>query len=219
MPAESRYTIPSLERFINRLIGFIFYYRLLLVFLSMVAIVILSICVYNSSDVIDKLKNVAIILTGGSIIIGIFYSIINYEHNQIKFNHDKKSTRETLTFNTACRMHETAMVSHIKNVKLFYLNNKELFISNKHLDVAASLAEQEETRISFIIVFNYFEGIALAINQGIIDETFMKKFFKSVFRDHYNFYGSHFLFLRKENNSPDTCIHFTNLASKWIDEH
>lgn len=216
MVEDSGYKMPKCEKLINYIIKVVFYYRLLVVFFAIIAIIKLGINVYDNADASDKFKNLAIVLTGGSIIMGIFYSIINYEHNHVKFMHDKKSAKDTLTYNTACKMHDTNMLSHSKNVKLFYLNNKELFIAGKHQDISDSLSAQEETRMSFLALFNYFEGIAIAIDQGIIDEVFMKRFFNSVFRDYYNYYDNHFVYIRKENKSSEIFINFTNLASNWI---
>lgn len=216
MAPSSRYQVPKIENFINRLINGVFYYRLIIAIISIVAIVVFSIIEYCSSVEADKLKNLAIVLTGGSIIIGIFYSIINYEHNHIKFNHDKKSTIDALTFNIACKMHETSLLSHIKNVKQFYLLNKDLFTQSKNRDIEVLLAENEDIRISYLAMFNYFESIAIAIDQGIIDEIFMKKFFSSIFRDYCNFYSSYFVYIRREHNSPEAFLNFTTLASKWI---
>ncbi len=215
---DNNYKFPPVEKVINWIISFIFYYRLVFVLIAILGIGFLARKVYLNSENVDRLKNVAVVLTGGSIIIGIFYSIINYEHNQAKFKYDKKSTRDTLTFTTACRMHEADTISHFKNIKQLYLNNKTLFLEGKHPEIIDILAGDEPVRISFIVIFNYLESIGIGIDQGIMDESFMKKFFKSLFRDYNGYFGTHFEYLRRENHSPDLFLNFTKLANKWTHE-
>lgn len=186
--------------------------------LSLIGIIVLSYVVGKRSDAPDKLKNAALVLTGGSIIIGIFYSIINYEHNQLKFKHDVKTSREVLTFTTATKMYDKEMINHFRNVKTFYQTNKEFFVQNRCLEIDRLLTEETEKRVSFIVLFNYLEGISVGINQGIMDEVFMKEFFKTLFRDYSQYFGLYLDFLRKESNSPRIFRHFTALAERWNKE-
>lgn len=95
------YSIKGLEKIINDIVGFIFYYRLVVVIAVITFTVLFSIQVYNTSSLEEKLKNLSIVVACGSIIIGIFYSVINYEHNQIKFKHDISSARNALSYTTA----------------------------------------------------------------------------------------------------------------------
>lgn len=213
---EQRYKVPSAEKAVNKFIAFVFYYRLAFVIISVIAIVIIAVIQYKVSPPGDKLKNAALVFTGGSIIIGIFYSIINYEHNQIRFKHDVKTSREILTFNTACKMHDMEMINHFRAIKAFYQENKNLFVQNRCDEIDKLLkGEKADTRISFVVIFNYLETISIGVQQGIMDEDFMKEFFKTVFRDYYKFYGTYIEFSRKEYNSPRIYRPFTNLAEKW----
>mgnify|MGYP001793455455 FL=1 len=172
---------------------------------------IISYC-YSIGD--ERLKNFALILNCGSIIIGIFYSLINYEHNQLKLKHDVQSAKETLTFNTACKMHDEKMIMHFKKVRNFYIENKTLFDQSK-MDEIDKRITPDENWISFIIVFNYLESIAIGINQYIMDEDFIKEFFKSLYLELYYNYGTFIVHLRKERGVQDIFKGFTDLAINW----
>jgi Domain of unknown function (DUF4760) len=212
------YKLPKIENALNNFIGFIFYYRLVFVLISLSIISFIIKDVYNSSNAGDEYKNSALVLTCGSVIIGIFYSIINYEHNQRKFKHDVKLSREMLTFTTACKMHEAETINHFKSIKSFYNANKQVFAEGKLADIDIKLKAEPDTRVSFIVIFNYFESIAIGIEQGIMDEVFMKEFFKTIYRDCYNEFGTYIEFMRKENNSPRAFHKFTALAKRWESE-
>lgn len=101
---QSRYKLPGLENNLNKFLRFIYYYRLAFVLLALILISYLDYKVWCNYSQDDQLKNAALVLTCGSIVIGIFYSIINYEHNQLKFKHEVKASRELLTFTTASKM-------------------------------------------------------------------------------------------------------------------
>lgn len=100
------YKIPPVEQALNQLVKLIFYYRLVFVIAAILLIGIAAGNIYRSSGRDDQLKNTAVMSLFESVIIGIFYSILNYEHNQQRFRHDIKVSRETLTFNTSCKMYE-----------------------------------------------------------------------------------------------------------------
>lgn len=217
MPDDSQYKLPFpwLEKFVNYLIGFIFYYRLIIVGLSFWGILYYSNKVWMVSPSEDKLKNGALVLTCGSIIIGIFYSIINYEHNKSKFNHEVKSAREVLTYNASCKMQESETIEHLRKIKTFYEANKTLFLENKLKEIDTLLLAQIDSRTSFMVIFNYFEGIAIATEQGIMDEAFIKNFFKTIFLQNLKKFGSYIEFMQKEYDSERIFWKYMALAEKW----
>jgi|ERR1035437_1169191 hypothetical protein len=216
--SESRYRLPKFENWINRFIGFIFYYRLIFVLITVGFIYFLCVRVWDASTPDEKLKNAALVFTGGSIIIGIFYSIINYEHNLSKFKYDVKAARETLTFTTAAKMYEADMVKYFRTVKAFYETYINLFKENKGEEINKLLIADPDTRVAFVIIFNYFEGISISINQCIMDEDFMKEFFKTIFKNYYNRYGMFLDYLRKDAGTKRIFRHFTALAERWDKE-
>lgn len=214
----SRYKFPSIEPFVNRAIGFIFYFRLIWVTIAIIITGITSYLIWISSTDSEKLKNCAIVFSAGSIIIGIFYSIINYEHNLTKFNHDVKSARDILTFNTACKMHDAGTIGHFRNIDIFYKNNERAFKEHRNMEIQALFVENQEIRVSLIVILNYLEAISIGIEQGIMDEAFMKGFFKTIFIETHQQFNSYIEFLRNDRNSNRIFIKFTTLAHKWKTE-
>jgi hypothetical protein len=215
---DYKYNIPPVEKAINQLVKFIFYYRLVFVLAALLFTIVTALHVYQSALPGERLKNSALIITFGSIIIGIFYSILNYEHGQLKFRHDVKVSRETLTFTTSCKMHEADTIRHFKNIKVFYDDNKASFIQANFLGIQQKLKDNPEARTSFVLLFNYFEGISIAVLQGIMDESFMKEFFKTVFIEYHQYYGGYITHLRNEIKSSRVFYHFTQVAEKWQEE-
>jgi len=213
------YKIPPVEKAINRLVKFIFYYRLVFVLGALVIISFTGAHVYQLNPPGERLKNAALIITFGSIIIGIFYSILNYEHNQLKFRHDIKVSRETLTFTTSCKMHEAETILHFKTLKGFYDNHRGRFVTGNFIEVQRAFKDDPNARTSFIVLFNYFEGISIAVQQGIMDEGFMKEFFKTVFIEYHKYFGGYINHLRNESKSQRIFWRYTQVAEKWRNEN
>lgn len=214
-PPQSRYKLPQVEDTLNKFLKFIYYYRLLFVVIALALISYIDYKVWINYAKDDQLKNAALVLTCGSIIIGIFYSIINYEHNQLKFKHEIKASRDLLTFSTACKMHENELMCNFRNVREMYALNEDYFFQSKWQDVEKLWKESPDTRTSFVIVFNYFEAISLGIEKEIMDEEFMKGFFKTIFREYSSKYGTYLEYIRNKEKNERIFQHFTKLVIKW----
>lgn len=210
----SRYKLPALEGGLNKLLSFLHYYRLLMVLLAVVGTVYLTYFVWNQSTEADKLKNAAVAVTCGSIIIGIFYSLINYENNQNKFKHDVKTSKELLTYNTACKMYDKEMLEHFRVAKIFYEKNKSLFVTGDSPAIDKLFESDWLSRQSLIVTLNYLEVISIGVNQGIIDEEFIKQFFLTIFKDNHGRYGPYLEGVRITRGSS-IYSHFTTLAKSW----
>ena len=213
------YSIKGLDKIINWVVGFIFYYRLVFVLIALGIIYFFETRVWQSYSGDERLKTMATVLTGGSIIIAIFYSILNYEYNQTKFRHDVKTSRDVLTFNTASKTHDPAMIKNFRIIKEFYKKNKDLINGNQLDAFNKLLNEDTETRASFISIFNFFECVSLGILQGIIDEKFTKEFFKTIFSEFNTYFGAYIEYTRKEFGTPRIFRNFTNLAERWNKEN
>jgi hypothetical protein len=112
-------------------------------------------------------------------------------------------------------MHEAETILHFKNIKNFYEEHKAIFIQANYIAVQQRFRENQEARASFVLLFNYFEGISIAVLQGIMDEEFMKEFFKTVFIEYHQYYGGYIVHLRNESQSGRIFLRFTQLAEKW----
>lgn len=212
---ETGYKLPSLEKPINTVIDFVFYYRLIFVLISISVIIYLAYIFGTDSNTSDHLKNGAIILTGGSIIIGIFYSIINYEHNYRKFQHEIKTSRETLTYNTSCKMYDENMMKHFRTSNHFYEKHKDYFHNGEGTKIDEIYAIDQDSRLSLIIILNYLESISIGVEQGIMDEVFMKQFFTTIFNKNLSRYGTYIEYLRRKDGTDRIFKDFTIVAKRW----
>jgi len=215
IPLQPSLTFSGIERRMNYAIATIFYYRLAIVAICLIALLIFAGFTWSSSMQPDRLKNFATVVTCGSVIIAIFYSILNYEYTQIRFKHDKKNSVDTLTFTVASKCHDTEMIGHFKAMKKFYFTHKDVIQKRDLKNFHDSLEQDDATKTSVVAVLNYFECISLGIQQELMDETFMKDFFASLFRVHYNYYLPYIEFIRTENSAPKLFVNFTNLAKRW----
>jgi len=214
---NTSYSINGLERILNSAINFIFYYRLVVVVIAIVFLIISAVSISNSSTDNDKLKNISIVLACGSVVIGIFYSVINYEHSQIKFRHDIKASRNSLSFNAASEWFKPSMVENLKITKVLYVQHRHLIDENKAAEFSKILDENEQARSALVSIFNYLECIAIAVNENILDESFMKKYLSGVCVNYIIDYGFYIDYKRNVNKSAQIWINFTNLARKWQD--
>lgn len=220
MAPESRYKFPSIETYINRWIGLVFYYRLLLVMLFLAGSIYATYQVWDSTTASqeDKYKNSALVFTAGSIIIGIFYSIINYEHNKIKFEHDKITSKGVLSFNTAFEWHKPNVVSHLKVTKEMYEKHKQLIDDNKSSEFYKILEADDSARAALVSILNYFECIAIGCEHNIMDSEFIKSYFKTLMVSYYTDYGFYINYRRDTMKDTTAWICFTDMAQKWKNE-
>lgn len=209
------YSISGLEAFINKIIGFVFYYRLVVVILAICALITIGYMATNNSINQEKLKTISILLACGSVIIGIFYSVINYEHSQIKFVNDMRTSKKILSYNAASEWFKPAMVENLKLTKILYIENKHYIDQDKALEFSDLLDKNEEARSALVSIFNYLECIAIAINSGVLDEEFMKEYLNGICAGYLANYGFYINYRRNTEKSSKIWIHFTNLATKW----
>jgi len=214
------YTFKGAERVINKVIRFVFYYRLAIVFLCTIALLLFSVSVWESSVPTEKLKNLATVLTCGSIIIAIFYSILNYEYTQIRFKHDKKTAKEILTFNIASEWHKDPMAENIKIASKFLKKCKPFVEESnaKRFHEEIENEQNEDSKKALLALFNYFESISLGVKQGIMDEDFIKGFFSTAFQQYFNQYSFYIEYRRKVRGNPKIWNNFTTLANNWLNK-
>lgn len=213
---DNSYSVSGFGKIVNKVINTIFFYRLLLVTVALIILSIASYKVWNYSPSIDKYKNLSFVLGFGSVVIGIFYSILNYEHTQIKYRNDVKASRYTLSFNAACDWHRPTMVENLKITKKLYDENKHLIGDNRAVEFFNILEKDEPARSALVSIFNYLECIALGVDCEILDNEFMKKYFLTVFNMYNSNYGFYITHRRTVHNSPNAWINFTDLTKKWL---
>ncbi len=202
------------DRFINGFIENAFYYRLAVVFVCflMIGSIILRIYVCYADE---RLKTMAVVFSCGSVVIGIFYSILNYENTYRKNKETEINSKAILTFNTACKINEPYLLNCSKDLSIFYRTNKSAFDKREFWKIERLIVAEPNLRISFISLFNYFECMGLGIHEGIMDEHFVRGFFERIFVEHHNKYGSYLAYKRNKIHDQKLYRNFTNLAMKW----
>jgi len=84
---------------------------------------------------------------------------------------------------------------------------------------ALLLAETDgETRAKLEVdnFLNHYELVAISIDQGILDESFYKKWMRSTYISHYKESVNYIKGIRKKN--PRAFIAFQGLVEKWVEE-
>ncbi|HEV8514235.1 MAG TPA: DUF4760 domain-containing protein [Cyclobacteriaceae bacterium] len=190
------------------------------IFLIIGVIGIYFIVKYVSEDQSVSRKDLVQVITGCALIIALFYTIITYEYNQRKFQYDVKNSRDILSFNISKEWHDPTLVGYSKTCHEFMRQCHKILkeVDANKLHEALEAPENGDQKMALLSIFNYFESISLGIKQGIMDEDFIKGFFKSVFTHYYNEYNFYILHRRVVKKNQRLWQNFTSLAQKWIEE-
>ena len=161
------------------------------------------------------MENVSIVFGLSSISLGIFYSILNYENNHIKYKNDAKKQCCLLSFNCVSEWHRPTMVENLKITKKLYDVHKGLIQEGKKPEFFKILEENEEGRSALVSIFNYFEAMAIGLKQNLLDEDFIKMSFKGIAETYLNSYGFYIEYRRSKENNTNIWINFSDMAKRW----
>ncbi len=212
---NNSFTLTGFEKVINRAVQFIFFYRMIIVIVAISTLIVLGTAVWSTSEKTERIKNISAVFTCGSVVIGIFYAILNYEINYYKYKTEKMLAQKSASFQIASEWHKDSIVKNLKITKKLYEAHKHLIDENKSKEFSELLEDNEEARAALISIFNYLECISLGISEGLHDEDFMNKFFKGIFISYLNDYEFYISYRRKKYSNANIWIKFTDLATKW----
>ena len=198
---------------------FVFKYRYHILAVLIIGIILMGFYLnYRLNIPVDK---VAPIVTGGFVIITLFFSALTYEYNSSKTQRETEYARRILTYNTAVEWHKPPIVTYMSTITKYALDI-EKFTNKKDIDGFWNyllLPENLEVRAAISSIFNYFESISLGIEKKLIDEEFVRQFFDSLFSDFYKEYGFYIDFRREKiDKDQEAWRRFTNFAVKWDKE-
>ena len=212
---KPRYSVAGLEDLLNAIIHFVFYYRLILVTVAMLMVGIAAARVWKNSSREERTKNISLVVGIGSLCTGIFYSILNYENNHLKYKEDCQKATDTLCYHSVNEWHQPNMVEHLKITKQLYDDYKHLIDDNRGREFFEILEGNEAGRSALVSILNYFEGIAIGIKRDILDDGYMKLSLGNVARSYVVHYGFYIQYRRAFHRCPDMWINFTNMVAIW----
>lgn len=191
-------------------------FRVSLLVLAIIALIILAFYLHCKEPQLTP-SETAKIVTGGLVIIGLMYSILTYESNQKKNRHDIRIQKCSTTYKAIGEWHTSPMIDYSKCCIAFAQEKDYILLKTdvKAFVIAFDKPKNIEFRKSLICIFNYFESMSVAVNEDIMDEAFMKKYFRNIF---YAFYDDYINFIkeRRENKkNEEIWIEFTTLVEKW----
>jgi hypothetical protein len=192
------------------------------------------------------IRDVTAVFTCGIVLVTCFYHAknlrLNVDANQKKldFDYEKfvyeqewkdaenakkaKKERELFAFNISKELSSSAMGAHMHAFRLFYHTNPlmaelKTIAPNYNTKLKAWTKKFDvlPERVSVILVLNYFENTAIAIEKGLADEDICKEALKTVVCQAYQAYK---IYIDYRQNEPDKGSatffeHFEKLAIKW----
>ncbi|MHA4812434.1 DUF4760 domain-containing protein [Flavitalea flava] len=193
-----------------------------------------------------ELRDVAVIFSAGIVAVTCLYHAqnlrLNIEVNEIKLAFDyekfvfeqtqkrddgiakKEFEKKFNSFEICRRLVSSEMTIHLQKSRLFYLTDpliQELQQISPHNNQALKEWSKKfnlhSARKSVILVLNYFEQVAIAINEGFADEEVSKNSLKTIMQQYFIAYRS-FIDYRQndvEEGSATFMENFEKLAIKW----
>lgn len=191
-------------------------FRALLVFLAFILLILLA-CYLHREEPDLKKSELFKVVNSGLVIIGVMYSMLTYESNQVKNHHDMRVSKCSATYKVMREWHTSPMMDYSKICKEFE-SKKEYQLLQDDIEMFMHEFDKNinlEYRKSLICILNYFESIGVGISEDLMDELFMKKYFRKLF---YDFYDTYFHFIqerRRMNNDDEIWQEFTTLVKRW----
>jgi hypothetical protein len=204
------------EKLIKKIIETVFVIRYWIVIIMLIVLIAFTYKIYYLKD--STIRDTVAVFAGGAVLITIFYHILNYEYSQRKFKHEIKSSRDILSFNTAMDWQKEFLTKSCDLSIDFYEKNKELLQDGLYRKFHEEINKEENNQYhsALLTVLNFFESISLGVKQEIMDETFIKGFFQSLFVGQLNKYRGYINYRRELKQNPKILCNFTELSEKWL---
>lgn len=179
-----------------------------------------------------EIKDVISILTCGLVSTTLVYHAknlrLNYEVNKAKidfdkekYNEEKKSKQADIlrnkiaySFQVSSLWFKPDMANHVELSRKFLREHKEKLEDHKPIsEFIKELEGNIEARKAVICILNYFENIALLINNDLVDEESIKNCFKTLFVDYLKTLKKYIDEIQKE--SKRFLMNYEAIAQKW----
>lgn len=212
------YSLAGVENTINGFIRWVFFYRLFFVLLAVLVIFFAAGLVLFQSSLEQRASSLVVVFTGGSVVIGIFYAILNYEINYNSYQLFLQQERKISAYQAVTEWRSDFVVQQLRRAGQFYEKHQHLIQENRFKEFSKLLDGNDDARAALLSVFNFWECVALGVNEGIHDEQLIKNYFRGILLSFYNDYEVYISFKRKVNSNPAIWIQFTMLAERWRNE-
>ena len=182
--------------------------RYLLFGLIILIISFFALKIYFRKDV--SLSDPVSIITCGILLLTLLYTALAFEIGEIK-------AKNTISFNISCEWHKPVMTNYLEVERSFLKDFQQIANHHNAQQFYDELEKVENVKAKTAIssIFNYFESISLGVNQGFLNEKFVKGFFQSLFKHYYIDYFFYIQYRRYRRNNDQIWINFTNLVGKW----
>lgn len=188
--------------------------------LGVLAILFLSLLIFTKY--LFELGNpayyeLAKIFLGGILIIGLIYAIINYEFSLNKNVTDINIKRSLATFDTINNWHKEPLVSHINEMRKFE-KSKQFNLIDGDIDELMDFMHDEKNAPllnSLVSILNYFETIVSGMNEGILDQQYIRRYYELIMLEYYQHYSSFITKKRSNERNQKIWTEFTRLAQDW----
>ncbi len=157
------------------------------------------------------------IFLGGILIIGLIYAIINYEFSLNKNVSDISIKRSLATFDIINNWHKEPLVSHINEMRKFE-KSQHFNLINGDIDELMEFMHDEKNAPllnSLVSILNYFETIVAGMNEGILDQQYIRRYYELIMLEYYQQYSSFITKKRSNERNQKIWTEFTRLAQDW----
>jgi hypothetical protein len=153
---------------------------------------------------------------------GILIAVLAYVATTRKDTADENRSKSAIAFDIINQWQILPFTDYRKDI--FYMEKineitKNLINNQSAGDFAKLLtdANYAHYRSSLVCVLNFFEHIAISIERNVVDEKYLKDFFKTIFIEYQELYSFYIAFERKKE--ADLWIKFSTLAHYWRNDY
>ncbi|MBN8782403.1 MAG: hypothetical protein ABS85_07190 [Sphingobacteriales bacterium SCN 48-20] len=212
---KKTYSLSGFEGMLNSVVQWLFFYRMIWIATFVLIMAVLLLFSWPAWSSSERLGNATSVLTCGSIVIMIMYTVVNHEVDHFRKKKERLMEKKRASFDVVSEWHRDGIVQHLRINRKMYEEYKHLIDESKSREFSELLDSNEEARFSLVTLFNYLECIALGVTQQIHDEEFMRNSFRGIFIAYLNDYDFFIQYRRKKLNNERIWKEFTDLATRW----
>ncbi|HEX8148066.1 MAG TPA: DUF4760 domain-containing protein [Pyrinomonadaceae bacterium] len=163
------------------------------------------------ADSIPQIKEVMAISAGGLALTGLLYNAMSL-HSNLKISGQKLINDQ--------RAFSASLIAewHTPQMSKLTIRGAKLRMGIKNLkgqEVLEILRNDEDAHSAMVAILNYFEKLAICIENGVADEQLLRDFFGGIIRGYHNASMILIEYKRVELEDQKICIFFQNLAERW----